>query len=63
MLASIYPEFDDTYAKIAKFGAVLIIGESMTDKLLIVSHCYRDNDDVIHIIICKTSDKEGKSIL
>jgi len=39
----------------------LIIGESMTDKLLIVSHCYRDNDNVIRIISARPAVKKEKA--
>ncbi|MCR5590261.1 MAG: BrnT family toxin [Lachnospiraceae bacterium] len=39
----------------------LIIGESVTDKLLIVSHCYRDNDNVIRIISARLAVKKEKA--
>ena len=38
----------------------LIIGISRTDKLIIVSHCYRDGDDVIRIISARPAEKSEK---
>lgn len=39
----------------------LIIGVSMTEKLLIVSHCYRDSDNAIRIISARHAVKKEKA--
>jgi uncharacterized DUF497 family protein len=35
----------------------LLLGMSSFAKLLIVCHCYRENDDIIHIISARKADK------
>lgn len=39
----------------------LIIGMLKSSKICIVSHCYRDNDNVIRIISARTATKNEKS--
>ena len=40
----------------------LIIGMLRSSKICIVSHCYRDNDNVIRIISARTATKSEKLI-
>ena len=40
----------------------LIIGMLRSSKICIVSHCYRDNDNVIRIISARTATKSEKQI-
>ena len=39
----------------------LIIGVSKTDRLCIVSHCYRDEDEIIRIISARPAEKSEKA--
>lgn len=38
----------------------LIIGMTVSQKILLVSHCYRDNDNVIRIISARKATKNEK---
>lgn len=40
----------------------LIIGTTETEKVCIVSHCYRDNDNVIRLISARKATKNEKRI-
>ena len=40
----------------------LILGISQTEKLCIVSHCYRDNDNVIRIISARKATKNETKV-
>ncbi len=40
----------------------LIIGTTMSSRICIVSHCYRDNDEVIRIISARKATKSEKSV-
>lgn len=40
----------------------LIIGLSRTNKTLIVSHCYRENDNIIRIISARKATKTERKI-
>ena len=51
--------FDDPDHSVGE-NRFLIIGISRTDKLIIVSHCYRDGDDVIRIISARPAEKSEK---
>ena len=39
----------------------LMIGMSFTLRVLVVSHCYKENDSVIRIISARKADKKGSS--
>lgn len=39
----------------------LIIGMTESNKILLVSHCYRDNDNVIRIISARKATKNEKN--
>ena len=51
--------FDDPDHSVEE-NRFLIIGVSMTDKLCIVSHCYRDDDNIIRIISARPAVKKEK---
>ncbi len=53
--------FDDPDHSIDE-NRFLIIGCSITDKLCIVSHCYRDVDGIIRIISARPAVKKEKKI-
>jgi len=40
----------------------IIIGESEKQRLLMVCHCYRGDDDIIRIITARKADKKEKNI-
>mgnify|MGYP003309481480 CR=1 FL=1 len=40
----------------------LIIGETKSLKICIVSHCYRDNDNIIRLISARKATKKEKKI-
>jgi len=40
----------------------LILGVSQTEKLCIVSHCYKDSEDRIRIISARKANKEEKGV-
>lgn len=40
----------------------LIIGATMSSKICIVSHCYRDNDEVIRIISARRATKSEQNV-
>ena len=40
----------------------IIIGESEKQRLLIVCHCYRGDDDIIRIISARKADKAAEKI-
>ena len=40
----------------------LIIGTTMSSKICIVSHCYRDNDAVIRIISARKANKAEQNV-
>jgi hypothetical protein len=40
----------------------LILGISQTEKLCIVSHCYRDNDNVIRLISARKATKNETKV-
>ena len=40
----------------------LILGISQTEKLCIVSHCYRDNDNIIRIISARKATKNETKV-
>lgn len=52
--------FDDPDHSIGE-ERFLIIGETISQKICIVSHCYRDNDNVIRIISARRATKNEKS--
>ncbi len=51
--------FDDPDHSIGE-NRFLIIGISKKDRLCIVSHCYRDGDEVIRIISARPAEKSEK---
>ena len=51
--------FDDPDHSIEE-NRFLIIGVSLTDKLCIVSHCYRESDGIIRIISARRAQKKEK---
>ncbi|MCL2388411.1 MAG: BrnT family toxin [Defluviitaleaceae bacterium] len=40
----------------------IIIGESKHERILMVCHCYRENDELIRIISARKADDEEKDI-
>ena len=53
--------FDDPDHSIGE-ERFLIIGISQTEKLCIVSHCYREKDDIIRIISARKATKTESKI-
>ena len=53
--------FDDPAHSIGE-ERFLIIGISQTEKLCIVSHCYREKDDIIRIISARKATKTESKI-
>ena len=53
--------FDDPDHSIDE-NRFLIIGTSMTNKLCIVSHCYRDDEGIIRIISARPAVKKEKKL-
>ena len=53
--------FDDPDHSIDE-NRFLIIGTSMTNKLCIVSHCYRDDEGIIRIISARLAVKKEKKL-
>lgn len=51
--------FDDPDHSVEE-NRFLIIGVSRTDKLCIVSHCYRNEDEIIRIISARPAEKSEK---
>lgn len=51
--AIVFDDPDHSYAE----ERFLILGVSMSEKLCIVSHCYREYDDVIRIISARKATK------
>ena len=47
--------FDPDHSK--EEDRFIIIGMSSTTRLLLVSHCYRENDEVIRIISARKAEK------
>lgn len=53
--------FDDPEHSIGE-ERFLIIGMTKSSKICIVSHCYRDNDNVIRIISAREATRREKTI-
>ena len=51
--ATVFDDPDHSYGE----ERFLILGVSLSEKLCIVSHCYRGNDDVIRIISARKATK------
>ena len=53
--------FDDPDHSIGE-ERFLIIGSTFSSKLCIVSHCYRDSDNIIRLISAREATKKEKAI-